>query len=85
MLTPFEVIFANIAQGIALLDSDLRVLVVNNRLSQLLQIPELTMVADAKAIADHLPACNQTRLWLTHLVTEQKSLQQEIEVGGVLL
>ncbi|UIY31632.1 diguanylate cyclase (plasmid) [Neorhizobium galegae] len=65
MLTPFEVIFANIAQGIALLDSDLRVLVINNRLSQLLQIPELTMGVDAKVIADHLPACNQTRLWLT--------------------
>ncbi|CDZ63605.1 putative bifunctional diguanylate cyclase/phosphodiesterase [Neorhizobium galegae] len=85
MLTPFEVIFANIAQGIALLDSDLRVLVINNRLSQLLQIPELTMGVDAKVIADHLPACNQTRLWLTHLVTEQKTLQQEIEVGEVLL
>jgi diguanylate cyclase (GGDEF)-like protein len=85
MHTPFEVIFANITQGIALLDSDLRVLVINNRLSQLLQIPELTMGVDAKAIADHLPACDQTRLWLAHLVTERKSLQQEIEVGEVLL
>ncbi|CDN51687.1 putative bifunctional diguanylate cyclase/phosphodiesterase [Neorhizobium galegae] len=85
MLTPFEVIFANIAQGIALLDSDLRVLVVNNRLSQLLQIPELTMGMDAKAIAEQMPAHTQARLWLTHLVTEQKSLQQEIEVGNGLL
>ena len=84
MPSPFEVILNNTTQGIALLDANLRVLFGNHRLSQLLQIPDLQMGVDAATISDQIPDLGQSKLWLKHLLTETKSLRQEITIGDGL-
>lgn len=85
MPSHFEAILTNTMQGVALLDADLRVLFGNHRLSQLLQIPELSVGVDAATISDQVPDLGQSKLWLNHLLTETKSLRQEIPIGDGLI
>ena len=85
MLSPFEIIMTNTTQGVALLDAKLRILFRNNRLSELLQIPNLSIEVDAEMIATRMPISDQSRLWLTHLLNETASLHQEIAIGDGLV
>lgn len=85
MPSPFEVILNNTTQGIAVLDANLRVLFGNHRLSQLLQIPELSVGVDAATIAVQVPEFGQSKLWLKHLLTATKLLRQEITIGDGLV
>lgn len=62
----FELFLTNLTQGVALLDPDLRIVLVNDRLSELLQIPKLATGADTMFIAGLMPIREQAK-WLTHL------------------
>ena len=55
MRSHFEAILTNTMQGVALLDADLRELFGTKRLSQLLQIPKLSVGADAATISEQVP------------------------------
>jgi diguanylate cyclase (GGDEF)-like protein len=85
MPSPFEIILTNMRQGVALLDAELRVLAVNDRLSELLQIPKPAIGVDAKTIAAQIAIYDQSKGWLTHLFENPSARHQEIEVGGVLV
>jgi diguanylate cyclase (GGDEF)-like protein len=85
MPSPSEIILANMTQGVALLDADLRVLCANDRLSDLLQIPKLSAGVDARTIAVLMPMADQSKVWLTHVLTETLSLHQEITIGDNLV
>ncbi|WP_426128300.1 putative bifunctional diguanylate cyclase/phosphodiesterase [Pararhizobium sp. PWRC1-1] len=85
MLTAFDVVLTNMRQGVALLSAELRILLFNDRLLQLLQLPRIAIGADAKTIAVQMPIRDQSTVWLTHLSAETKSLHQEIVVGETLV
>jgi diguanylate cyclase (GGDEF)-like protein len=80
----FELILTNLTQGVALLDSDLRIVLVNDRLSELLQIPKLATGADTMFIAGLMPIREQAK-WLTHLSSKRDALRQELVIGERLV
>jgi diguanylate cyclase (GGDEF)-like protein len=85
MLSASEIIVANTTQGVALLDADLRVLFANDRLSELLQIPKLSVGVDAPTIAAQMPIIDQSPSSLTNVLTEARSSHQELTIGDCLV
>ena len=81
MLSPFDIIVTNIRAGVALLDAELRVVAVNDRLAELLRIPKLAIGVDAKSIAAQIAIYNGSQGWLTQLFLNPNVLHQEIKVG----
>ena len=85
MLNSFRIILDNLPQGVALLDADLRIVLFNDRLGELLEIPKSAIGFNVKAkeIASQMRVDGHSpQLWLTHLLTRSNSLHQEIAVGG---
>jgi diguanylate cyclase (GGDEF)-like protein len=85
MLNSFRIILDNMKQGVALLDANLRIVLFNGRLGELLQVPKsaIGFNVNAKEIASQMRVDGHSpQLWLAHLLTRSNPLHQEIAVGG---
>ncbi|APO79245.1 GGDEF/EAL domain-containing protein (plasmid) [Rhizobium etli 8C-3] len=89
MLSSFRILEI-MHQGVALLDADLRVVIFNERVGELLQAPKgaIEIGVSATGMAAQIPILGRSQLsgdsqesWLTHLLTRSTLLHQEICVG----
>ncbi|TBY81966.1 EAL domain-containing protein [Rhizobium leguminosarum bv. viciae] len=84
MTNPLDIILSNMQQGVAFLNADLRVVLVNDRFAELLRVPkgQIAVGVDANAIAGQMAANrDQSQIWLLHLLMNSTALHQQIEIG----
>ncbi|MGO8080912.1 EAL domain-containing protein [Rhizobium leguminosarum] len=88
MTNPLDIILSNMQQGVVLLNANLRVVLVNDRFTELLRVPKwlIAVGVDANTIAGQLVANgDQCQIWLLHLLMNSTALHQQIEIGERVL
>ncbi|MBB4440709.1 MULTISPECIES: EAL domain-containing protein [Rhizobium] len=88
MTNPLDIILSNMQQGVVLLNANLRVVLVNDRFTELLRVPQwlIAVGVDANTIAGQMVANgDQCQIWLLHLLMNSTALHQQIEIGERVL